>query len=150
MDKRPSIKKIIYDKDKALFVVALALIVPSSCKPLTESTELYISKQEAIDVALESASMSRPETSGLQKKPSNINAEQMTLDEAVKRIHKNDQSATAYDPNMTVWFVTLEGLWLGEMSAPGIVPTPEPIAYHHYAIIMDAKTGLEIENSLSP
>ncbi len=74
----------------------------------------------------------------------------MTLDEAVKRIDERNQPANEYDPEMIVWFVTMDGLWLGEMSAPGIVPTPQPVPYRHYAIIIDAKTGLEIESSLLP
>lgn len=117
---------------------------------LSETSDSFISKQEAIAVALEIASTSGPEISRPQEKPSNIRAEQITLAEAVNRINKNNQPANRYDPNMTVWFVTMEGLWLGEMSAPGVVPTPEPVPYHHYLIILDAKTGLELESSLLP
>ena len=103
-----------------------------------------------MEAALEVASMSRPELSGAQEKPFNVVAEQMSLAEAVKKINENDQPAAGYPPDMPVWFVTMEGLWLGEMFAPDVAPTPEPVQYHHYAIIIDAKTGLEIESWLTP
>lgn len=112
-------------------------------------SDSYLSEQKAIDAALEIASSSRPEMSGAQVTPSNVTAKQMTLREAVKMIDKNNQPATGYDPTMTVWFITMDGLWLGGMSAPG-GPTPEPVPYHHYMIIIDAKTGLAIESSLKP
>ncbi len=132
------------------FIFALALILLPSCKPYSSTIDPYIGKQEGIDAAMEIASTSRPEISGAQEEVSNIGAEQMTLDEAVKKINKNNQPAAGYDPAMIVWFVTMDGLWLGEMSAPGSGPTPEPVPYHHYAIIIDAKTGLEIRSSLLP
>ena len=129
---------------------ALAVILLTSCASATQNLKSYISKQEAIDAAAEVASTSQPEISRAQKEPSNIRAEQMTLLEAVKKISKDNQPAAGYDPNMIVWFVTMDGLWLNEMEAPGLTPPAEPAPYHHYAIIIDAKNGLEIESSLTP
>jgi len=131
-------------------IFTLALISLASCKQITETSHPFISKEEAIQAALEVASTSWPEISGAQEKPSNINAEQMTLKEAVKRMDGSSQPANGSDPDSIVWYVTIGGLWLGEMSVPDIVPTPTPVAYHHYAIIIDAITGSQLETSLSP
>jgi len=131
-------------------IVVLIFSLLAGCKSKITPSDSYISEQQAVDKALESASAPRPEMSGAQVTPPNITAKQMTLQEAVKMIDKNNQPATGYDPTMIVWLVTMNGLWLGEMSAPNIVPTPEPVSYHHYAIIIDAKTGLGIESSLKP
>ena len=133
---------------KIVFSAALALIVLTSCKPLSEPSDSYVSKQAAIDAALEIASIPRPEISGSQVKPSNIKAEQMTLNEAVKHKNPSNEVAVGYDPNMMVWFVTMEGVWLDEFPRPEDFPTPVP--YHHYSVILDAKTGLDIEISASP
>ena len=143
------LRQRLHNQIKAIVIVTIALNVVG-CKSPSGTSNSYVGEQQAIAAALESASTSRPEISGPQEKPSNINAQKMTLAEAVKKINKNNQPASEYDPKMTVWFVTMDGLWLGEMSAPGDVPAPEPVPYHHYAIIIDAKTGSEIESSLSP
>jgi len=122
----------------------------TGCKSTIKATATYISEQKAIDMALELAASSRPEISGAQVVPSNISAKQMTLNEALKRINKGDAVPDSYDPQLPVWFVTMDGLWLGEMSVPGAALTPQPAPYHHFAVIMDAQTGLEIEDSISP
>jgi hypothetical protein len=131
-------------------IFTLALISLASCKQITETSHPFISKEAAIQAALEVASTSWPEISGPQEKPSNINAEQMTLKEAVRRMDGSSQPANGSDPDSIVWYVTIDCLWLGEMSVPDIVPTPTPVAYRHYAIIIDAITGSQLETSLSP
>jgi hypothetical protein len=131
-------------------ICLLALFLITSCKSISQSSSPSITKQEAMEVAIEIASMSRPEIDGLQGEISNIHAEQMTLDEAVKKIDERNQPSSLYDPNMMVWFITMDGLWLGGMSIPDAVTTPTPVPYHHYAIILDAKTGAEIESTLTP
>ena len=92
--------------------------------------------------------MSRPEMSGAQITPYNITLERMTLEKAVKHINSRSEIAAGYDPDMTVWFVRMEGIWLDEFPRPKGFPTPVP--YHHYAVILDSKTGLDIEVSASP
>jgi hypothetical protein len=72
----------------------------------------------------------------------------MTLNEAVKLIDSKSEVAVGYEPDMTVWFVKMEGIWLDEFPRPEGFPTPVP--YRHYVIILDAKTGLDIEVSASP
>lgn len=138
-------RKLIY---KQILWAALVFGLLVSCTSLRKGSSSSISEQEAIDAALEVASTSRPEISGPQEEPSNIRAEQITLDEAVKKMSKDHQPLSGYDPNMTVWFVTMDGIWLNEMDAPGVVITPAP--YRHYAVIIDANTGSEIESFLTP
>ena len=138
-------RKLIY---KQILWAALVFGLLVSCTSLRKGSSSTISEQEAIDAALEVASTSRPEISGPQEEPSNIRAEQITLDEAVKKLSKGHQPRSGYDPNMTVWFVTMDGLWLNELDAPGVVITPAP--YRHYAVIIDANTGSEIESFLTP
>jgi len=72
----------------------------------------------------------------------------MTLDEAVKKLSSDNQIDDGYDPNMIVWFVTMDGVWLDEFPKPDNLPTPAP--YHHYVLILDAKDGSEIQVSILP
>lgn len=128
----------------ALFIVLLL----SGCSKENNTTNKYISKQEAIDLALKSASMPQPEISGSQVTLSNVHAERITLSEAVKRIDDNNSVATGYSPDMLVWLVTMDGIWLDEFPRLTDLPTPEP--YQHFIIIIDAKSGLEIERAARP
>lgn len=115
---------------------------------MIKESQSYISKQEAIDVALEIASSPRPEISGAQITPHNVIAQQMTFDEAVKKINQNHEVPSGQNPNMIVWYVTMEGVWYDEFPRPEDFPTPIP--YHRYTIILDAKTGLDLEILASP
>jgi len=126
----------------------LTILLLSGCTKESRITDNGISEQEAIDAALKSASMPRPEISGSQVAPSNIHAEPMTLGEATKRISKNNDIATGYTSDMLVWFVTMDGIWLDEFPRPTDSPTPVP--YQHFIIIVDAKSGLEIESAAHP
>jgi hypothetical protein len=118
------------------------------CKSTIKESQSYINKQEAIDMALEIASSPHPEISGAQITPHNINAQQMTFDEAVKKLNENNEVPSGQDPNMIVWYITMEGIWQDEFPRPEDFPTPT--AYHRYTIILDAKTGLYLEISASP
>jgi hypothetical protein len=128
----------------ALFVVLLL----TGCSAQSNTAHEEISEQEAMDVALKSASISRPELSGSQVTPSHVQAEQMTLGEAVKRIDENNSVPAGYSANMPVWLVTMDGIWLDEYPRPMDLPTPEP--YRHFIIIIDAKSGIEIESAARP
>ena len=77
--------------------------------------------------------------------PTNIHAEQMTLAPAAKRLWDNTDVGVGYDPNMTVWLVSMEGIWTDEFPRPTGTPTPEP--YHHFAVVLNAKTGQETGSS---
>ena len=126
----------------AYCLVLLIVLLFSGC---SKASNKGISEQKAIDAALKSASMSRPEMSGSQVTPSNVHADQMTLGEAVKRIDENDDVAARYSPDMLVWLVTMDGIWLDEFPRPTGLPTPEP--YRHFFMILDEKSGLEIESA---
>ena len=129
-------------------LVLLTVLLFSGCSKGSTTTNERISEQEAVDAALQSAAMSRPELSGSQVTPSNVHAEQMTLSEAVKRIDENNSVATGYSPDTLVWLVTMDGIWLDEFPRPTDLPTPEP--YQHLILIIDATSGLEIESAARP
>ena len=129
-------------------ISALGLFFLMSCKGAATSSDGYISKEQAIDAALEIATMTQPELSGSQEKPSNINAEQTTLGEAVKKINQKNEPAVGYDSNMIVWLVSMDGIWLDEFPKPADFATPMP--YHRYFVILDAKTGQTIETAALP
>src|SRR5215212_4185543 len=116
-----------------LLFALLIVVVFSGRSKVSNITQKGMSEQEAIDAALKSAAMSRPEISGSQVNPSNVQAEQMSLGEAVRRIDENSSVATGYSPDMLVWLVTMDGIWLDEFPRPTDLPTPEP--YQHFIII---------------
>ncbi len=126
----------------------LIFLLLSGCAKEIRITDNGISEQEAIDAALKIVLTSQPEISGSQVTPSNIHAEQMTLGEATKRISKRDNVAAGYSPDMLVWLVSMDGIWLDEFPRPENFPTPEP--YQHAFIIIDAKTGLDVGVSMRP
>jgi len=130
---------------KYLFSVLVFLLL-SGCarESLTDAGEM--NQQEAIDTAVEIASMSMPEISGSQVTPFNIQAEKMTLEEAVKRLNINPQDVFSEDPPETqVWLVSMDGIWLpGDV--PGVVQKP----YQHLSLVIDAKTGLELFRKIQP
>src|SRR5215510_5671114 len=105
-----------------------------------------MNQQEAIDTAVEIASVSIPEISGSQVAPSNIYAKKMTLGEAAKRLNSNPQNAFSEgSPDMQVWFVSMDGLWL-----PANLPDVDQKPYQHLSIVINAKTGLEIFRNMQP
>lgn len=107
-----------------------------------------VNQQQAIDAALKIAAMPHPEISGPQVTPFNVHAEQMTLDQAENRIQEGNRVPAGYDPKMLVWLVSMDGVWLDEFPLPTGAVTPEP--YHHFTIIIEQKTGLEVESSAHP
>jgi hypothetical protein len=129
-------------------VALITILLLTGCVKESRITDHGISKQEAIDAALKMASLPRPEISGSQVTPSNVNAEKMTLGEATKRISGSNDVATGYARDMLVWFVTMDGIWLDEFPRPTDLPTAVP--YQHFIIIIDAKSGLEIESAARP
>src|SRR5687767_15942341 len=74
--------KILHGNRKVVLIIASAMIFLASCRSLSGTSDSYISKQQAIDAALEIASMSHPEISGPQVEPYSISAQQITLAEA--------------------------------------------------------------------
>lgn len=125
---------------------ALVILLLAGClrEPPTKSN--VINQQEAIEAAVEIASMSMPEISGSQVAPSNIHAARMTLEEAAKRLNTNPQNAFLEEvPDTQVWLVSMDGIWL-----PASVPSVAQKPYQHLSIVIDAKTGLEIFRNMQP
>lgn len=132
------------------WLVALIILLLTACQSTTTPSADLLTQEQAIEAAVKAAKESRPEMSGAQVEPSNVQAEQLTLAEAVKRLRTEGEPARGYDPQMPVWLVTMDGVWYDEFQAPDVteVVTPEP--YHHFMLILDAKTGLVIESAARP
>jgi hypothetical protein len=129
-------------------LILLTILLLSGCTASPVADIGMSQQQAAMDTGLKIASMSRPEMSGSQVAPTNVQAEQMTLAKAIKRVRENGDVATGYTPDTLVWLVTMDGVWLDEFPRPAGSLTPQP--YRHILIIIDAKTGLEIESSAHP
>jgi hypothetical protein len=108
----------------------------------------FISEQQAIEIAIKDASMGHPELSRAKTPPKNAQAEVITLAAAEKRLTGHDSVPVGYDPNMMVWFVSMEGIWTDEFPRPTDLPSPEP--YHHFSIILNAKTGETMAHGARP
>ena len=126
--------------------MTLVFVLLSGCAKESLTNNNEIDQQEAIDKAVEIASMSMPEISGSQVTPSKILAEKMKLEEAAKRLNTNPQNAFSEEsPDAQVWLVSMDGIWL-PADVPGVVQKP----YQHLSIVIDAKTGLEIFRNMQP
>ena len=138
-----------------LIVLALTIVSCAESKPTptlggsqTSPPSPFISEQQAIEIAIKSASMGRPELSGAKIPPKNVRAEQMTLAAALKRVMGDVGVPAGEDPNMMVWVVSMEGIWTDEFPRPTGIPSPEP--YHRFSVILNAKTGAEMGSAASP
>lgn len=136
-----------------LVLIGLVLVALVGCGSVTKDSVTptasnLISQQQAIDVALQMAMNSLPEVSGSKVLPREIEAKAMTLGEAVKIVWGNADVPAGYQSNMMVWVVTMEGYWTDEFPRPTGLPSPEP--YRHFAVIIDATTGLGIGGSHNP
>ncbi len=115
--------------------------------PVATATPKLLTRQQAIAIAVQSASASRPEVSPALAAPSNIQAERMSLAQAI-RLTKDREIRCAQCASVPVWYVTMDALWEDQASAPGVTVTPG--YYHHATIILDAVTGNELSSSLRP
>lgn len=136
-----------------LALIGLVLAALVGCGSLnkdsaTPTSSNLIDQQKAIDIALQMAMSSLPEVSGSKVLPREIEANEMTLEEAVKIVWGNADVPAGYQPTISVWVVTMEGYWTDEFPRPTGLPTSEP--YRHFAVIIDATTGLGIGGSHSP
>ena len=123
----------------------LIILLLSGCTMASRTTNNEISQQEAIDIAIEIASMSIPEISGSQVAPSNIQAEKMKLEEAAQRLNSYPDVFSGESPTLQVWLVSMDGIWL-PADVPGVLQKP----YRHLSIVIDAKTRLEIFRNIQP
>lgn len=131
-------------------LAVLIILLATGCQMSPTPSDDLLTQAQAIEAAVKAAKESRPEMSGAQVEPSNVQAELLTLAEAVKRLRTEGEPARGYDPQMPVWLVTMDGVWYDEFQAPDVteVVTPEP--YRHFMLILDAKTGLVIESAARP
>jgi hypothetical protein len=123
------------------FLVASCSMVKSD--QLTPTLSPFIGEQQAIELGIKTASIPHPELSPAKVPPTNVKAELKTFAEAKKRLtgHEDDHVGY-YDPNLLVWYITMDGLWTDEFPRPTNEPTPEPL--YHFRVILDAKTGQEM------
>jgi hypothetical protein len=129
-------------------ILFVSLFLAGCGVALTPAHDLFITREQAITNARRIASSSAPEISGAQVPPQNIQAGQTTLSRAMQRMTGETQLPEGYGPDTPVWYVTMDGLWVNEMPAPGVTVTQVP--YHHYFIILDAVTGMSVETVLRP
>ncbi|HEY3311882.1 MAG TPA: hypothetical protein VGK00_09605 [Anaerolineales bacterium] len=136
------------NKTCGCFSLVFIISILSACVPISGFPFDGITRQKALDIALASASTSRPEISAPQVQPFNVQAEKLPLTEALKRLSAGNTPAAGFDPQLPVWLVSMDGLWLDEFPRPDGFPTPQP--YRHFFVILDAKTGMEIESAAKP
>lgn len=129
--------------------ILIASLLLSGCVPSQAPTRASLfTREQAVAAAVKIASNSAPEISGALSPPGNIQAERMTLAEALQRMSGDAKLPPGYSADAPVWYVTMDGLWASEALAPGVTATQRP--YHHYRVILDARTGTDIESSLTP
>lgn len=122
------------------------ILLFSGCASESLADDASITQQDAMEIAVEIASVSIPEFGASQVAPSNIRAEKMTLAEAAERLHSSSQNTFSEEsPDMQVWLVSMDGIWLLP-DVPGIRQKP----YRHLSIVMDANAGLEIFRNAQP
>ncbi|MCL4487993.1 MAG: hypothetical protein M1570_07670 [Chloroflexi bacterium] len=101
----------------------------------------FITPQQAYDIAVRDSNQGHLRA---QEPPSSrtTRADLMTLESARAAFGGNgDNGGRA--PTTMVWLVTLEGTWTitgGPLTPKGAGPAPQP-TFHHYAVILDARTG---------
>ena len=115
---------------------------------VTPTANPLISREAAIERAIQNTAQSRPELSGAKIAPQNIQAEQMTLADATQRYFADGGINVNYDPATPVWVVTLDGIWLDEFPRPTELPAPAP--YRHVVIVLNARTSEEMAMSARP
>jgi hypothetical protein len=129
-------------------VGALLTLVLAACGPASPTATGLLDRPAAINAAMATAALSRPEVSGALVTPTLVRAEQLSLAEALEQF--GGGVPAGYDPNMPVWLVELEGQWRSEVVAPEVTPPPTPALFSRFIVILDAATGHEIQSSLGP
>lgn len=124
-----------------LAILALLLIGCAAVR----GDEQFITREEAIDIALQIARAPQPELSGSLTEPTNVQAERLRLIDALRRLDETTElGAGPYDKETVVWLVTMEGTWASAFPLPPGAPEPEQEPYRHYAIVFDATSGTAI------
>lgn len=138
-----------------LIGLALVALAIAGCGPLErqitprpDAPPPGPSKADILERAAQIAGQARPELSGAQVAPTNLQATRMTLRSALQQLDGAPPLPGGADPNTPVWLVTMDGLWLDEFPRPAGLPAPEP--YRRYTIIINALTGAEIASKAGP
>jgi hypothetical protein len=139
---------------RAALLLLLALLL-SACAvpalpglPVATPTPKLLTREQAIEIAVKSASMSRPEVSPALVAPTNVQAERTTLGDALRRAGHGNDIRCARCAAWPAWYVTMDGLWQDQASAPDVTPTPG--TYRHAIVILDAIGGSELSSTLKP
>lgn len=128
----------------SLGALAFALM---GCTAGASITDVPVSRQAAIDTALEAARTSRPELGASQVEPTLVTAELLTLADARARLQDGAVGVgTGGEDRQLVWLVILNGAWVNQ--PPGQSNTPAPLAT--MALLIDAQSGREVEGYTWP
>ena len=120
-------------------VLFLGILLLAGCA----ATNGFISEQQARDIAIKASNSGHLKA---VEPPANVRAEMITLETARKRLAESGSTADGRNPGMMVWLITMEGTWTlsgGPPTPAGATPAPQ-VVFHHYAVILDAKTGEQI------
>ncbi|HEX8992881.1 MAG TPA: hypothetical protein VF784_14470 [Anaerolineales bacterium] len=107
-----------------------------------------ITYDQAIGLAMQIVSSASSEAKGEVVFPSRVNAQKMTLAEALKSSPGENAVPAGYDPQVLVWYVTMDGRWANTIQDPGYAATQQPL--HHAVVILDTRSGKQIESWLTP
>jgi hypothetical protein len=134
--RRGAVLAIFWSTHASNPTVNMTQIVPIvDSRIATSLGSLFISEQQAIQIALKVAITSSPPLVASDVRPTNVRAEQMTLADAAKRqTHIVQGGRTQENPNTMIWYITMDGSWTNQL-----LPTPTPL--HHFYCIIDASTG---------
>ncbi len=110
----------------------------------TATPAVKLSREQAIEAALEIARSPQVEIGPAQVPPRLILAEITTYAEVQRQeMHiPDDLLAGTGAGERVVWLVTMEGRWENGFPVPTGVPTPEP--YPRYMVVLDAMTGEQL------
>jgi hypothetical protein len=141
----------------ALTPLATALLTPPTLvAPIDMSSSSAISStqllnaQAAITAALKIASQGYIHLGGAAEPPTNVRATPLQVTAVADYLVQQGWPERTGDlgtiADTDVWVVTMDGTWqlIGGPEPPeGTTPAPYPV-FHHYAIILDAKTGQDM------
>jgi hypothetical protein len=129
----------------ALLAVPSAIASPA----VPTSTEHFISETTATNTARQIAMRGGPSLGGAEGSLTNLHAERASSATARQRlVAQGWPTDVAESSDRMIWFVTMEGTWrLFDGPAAPITPVPTSPAdvFHSLVVLLDAKTGAEIE-----
>jgi len=122
-------------------ILAILVLLLIGCG-VVRGNEQFITREEAIDIALQIARAPQPELSPALTEPTNVQAERMKFIDALRRLDETTELGVGSDDSeAVVWLVTMEGTWANAFPHQPGAPEPEQELFHYYAIILDATSG---------